>query len=142
MILSKSEYEAFPDWAMENVVGFGALGPVIEFSGVVSKSDGEASHAKDALADRGNSVTNGVLYISPYIIKTREETLEGKLASANNTQGNMNGIAGLIALFGIGKFFVRRRMKAIRQGAADEAIARQAQEDAFNRQNQEGLRNF
>ena len=142
MILSTSEYELFADWAMERVVGFGELGPVIEFSGSVSNYDSEASHAKDALADRGNSVTSGALYISPYITQTRDEALASALNSANNTQGNMNGIAGFIALFGLGKFFIGRRMKSIRRSAAEEAMAAQEQEDAFNRQNMEGLRNL
>ncbi len=142
MILSTDEFDAFSDWAMEHVVDFGEISPIIEFSAVMSSSDGEASHAKDALKDRGGMVTGDVVYVSPYITKTREETLAAQLRSASNSQGNMNGIAGFIALFGLGKFFIGRRMKSIRQAAADEAIARQAQEDAFNRQNMEGLRNL
>ena len=142
MILSTTEFDQFTDWVIDHAVDFGPLGPVVEFTGSVSKSDGEASHARDAIENHGGTVASDVVYVSPYITQTREEGLAAALTRAEQTQGNMNGIAAFIALFGIGKLLVGRRIRSIREGKAEQGLAAQAQEDAYNAQHQAGLRNF
>ena len=117
MILNKREFEKMEDWAYENFVGMGELGPIVEINGVVSTYDGEASHARDALEDRGRSVTNDVVYVTPFF-DGRDAALAKALKSAESQTGNVNAAAALVAMIGLGRLFIGRRIRLIRAGRA------------------------
>lgn len=113
MIMDKREHELYEDWAYAHLVDFGELGPIVAFAGAVSHHDGEASHAKDALTDRGLTLASPTLYITPHF-KGREAALAAALNSAENTIGGFNMIAAVVALIGIGKLLIGRRARQIR----------------------------
>ncbi|MEL7345945.1 MAG: hypothetical protein AAFN59_14000, partial [Pseudomonadota bacterium] len=91
MILSERQADMFDDWAIDNLIGEGPLGPILSFSGIVTGSDGEASHASDALADFGKSTVSNEIYVEPYF-QPRSEVLATKLRQAENSRGNFNAI--------------------------------------------------
>lgn len=120
MILDKSEFGKFEDWLVDNMVGVGALGPIVEINGSVSKGDGEASHAKDALQERNRTASRDMIYVTPFF-DGRDATLARQLETSSETIGLMNGIGAFIALFGIAKLLIVKRYQALRKQRATEA---------------------
>lgn len=125
MILSKKEADLFDTWALDHIVAEGPLGPIMQMTGSVSHSNGEASHASDALEGIGKSTVSKEIYLEPYF-KPRDEVLAAKLKSAENTSGNFNMLAAVIALFGIGKLLFKQRMKQIRTARSQASVEPQA----------------
>lgn len=121
MILTEKEADRFDAWATDYIVADGPLGPIMEMTGEVSHTNGEASHASDALEGYGKRTVAREIYFEPYFMP-REDVLAAKLKSAQNTSGDFNMIAAVIALFGIGKLLFRQRMKQIRASRAQEAM--------------------
>jgi len=69
-------------------------------------------------------VTSDVVYITPHL-KGREAALAAKLESAEGTIGGFNMIAAVLALFGIGKMLIRKRMQQIRASRRAPAMAQE-----------------
>ena len=125
MILTENDADMFDAWSLDHVLAEGPLGPIMQITGEVSHSNGEASHASDALENYGKRTVSNEIYLEPYF-KPRGEVLAAKLKSAQNTTGNFNMLAAVIALFGIGKLLFKQRMKQIRSARAQSAMPLEA----------------
>ncbi|MEM7242259.1 MAG: hypothetical protein AAF429_08745 [Pseudomonadota bacterium] len=124
MILDKKEWDKMEDWLTESVVGFGALGPIVEVMGVVSRRDGESSHARDALKNKGKAMASDKIFITPYF-EGREAGLQNLAANAQRgTSSNLfQNVTVFLVILAIAKLAYRLHLKRRRTARVAQAQA-------------------
>ncbi len=123
IIIDPDQLDAFTAWMMENATDFGAAGPIVTISGLRT-SEGNASHAYDAMKNQGMTKSPDFFFIEPFIAG-REATLAALPTETVQASWVLYGIAGLLALIGVKKLKSARQPKAgpMRPVSANPALA-------------------
>lgn len=99
IVLLPGQIDDFVAFVTERSVDFGARGPVLEVPGLQANPS-QASHAREAMAENGMTVTPDFYFIDPFL-KGREAALTARLARRGSDTSLFYALAVAFALFGL-----------------------------------------
>ncbi|MEL6609781.1 MAG: hypothetical protein AAFO93_12800 [Pseudomonadota bacterium] len=115
IILKPRQVDAFSDWAVSRMVGFGAFGATFDFHGSFKSSHSDSGLARDAMDEAGLTPTAGMVYITPYL-EGREAGLEATAANLEAGQYTFYIIAAVFAAYGVFRLVLMRSLAGISGG--------------------------
>ena len=109
VLIAPDDEDVMFDHAMAHVVGFGALGPIVELPGVIDNysSEADADHINDALNSRDLARAGDTIYLEPFL-DGREAGLVALRDRALGQNTDFRIAAAVIAAFGLLKLVAKR----------------------------------
>lgn len=96
-----------PDFLMNGLVGFGDIGPIMEYNGKLRSLGTWAEITQDAFAEKGLSFSDDLIVVWPFI-DGREVAFAPPEAGATTMFGLFSKIAGVIGLLALAKLVFRK----------------------------------